>query len=380
MAPKNRLDVDSFFSEVDQTQEVYNLRSQIEQLEKQLATEQAASVQSQVEASKVVLNTQVEALRDALANSQGGTVAYPVTEIHPNPDQPRKTFPEEVAAMVLSLEREGQLNPIILFPDGTIFDGECRWRAAIRLNWETLDCVFTSQPDNPQQLRRQAYLTSLHRRNLNALDKAEALVALICDEMPDLLPEEVPRIVNRVLTRWKRKQQSLAEKLHLQSLAEQEAAIEQLAIEPTETELFLILLGLQEHPVSLNRNVFPALNLSIDLKIAVREQKLGCSQALILNRLSASELGITDKQAFKLREKGIKEVTGSHLSIAQTQQWVNQERAKYVKPTGLKDRQVKRLLSTVRQLNLADTEPEQLRELQETLKGVLAQIEQQMGS
>jgi ParB family transcriptional regulator, chromosome partitioning protein len=386
VAPKNRLDVDSFFSEVDQTQEIYNLRSQIEKLERQLATatptettpKRSSKVRSQVAASQTELNAQIDAFRESLTTNQGGTTAYPVSEIKPNPNQPRQTFPEEVEAMVLSLEREGQLDPIILFPDGTIFDGECRWRAAKLLKRETLDSVFTSKPDNLGQLRRQAYLTSSHRRSLNALDKAEALVAIAGDAIPDLPAEEVPRIVNRVLIRWKRKKQSLGEKLHLQPLGEQEAAIAQMEIEPREAELFLLLLGLQEHPASLNRNVFSSLSLASDLKKAIRERKLGCAQAQILNRLSPNELGITDKQALKLREQGIKEVTGSNLSIAQTQQWVNRQRAKYVSVTTNKNRQVKSAIATIRNLDVQSQEPEELQELQNMLEEVLSQIRQKI--
>jgi ParB family transcriptional regulator, chromosome partitioning protein len=373
VATKKRLDVDTFFSEVDQTAEIYQLRSRIAELEKQLELEPAADLSAE-------LSSQMNAFRQSLATEQGGSVAYPVAEIKPNPDQPRQTFPEEVEAMVLSLEREGQLDPIILFPDGTIFDGECRWRAATILKRETLDAVFTSRPDNMGQLRRKAYLTSSHRHSLNALDKAEALVAIACDAIPNLPPEEVPRIVNRVLTRWKRKKQSLGEKLHLQPSTEQEAAIAQMEMESQEAELFLLLLGLQEHPASLNRNVFSTLNLAPDLKKAIRERKLGCAQAQILNRLSANDLGITEKQALKLRERGIKEVTGSHLSISQTQQWVNRERAKHVSVTTGNKRQVKSAIASIRQLDVQSQEPEELQELQNILEEVLEQIRQKMNN
>lgn len=390
MAKRNRIDVDSFFSEVDQTQEVYNLREQLkileEKLDHQVSREQnliseIEQLRSQPqEAHGEQLQEQIGELRDYLKENQG-TIQYPVSKIHPNPDQPRKTFTEAVESMALSLQQEGQLDPVILFEDGMLFDGECRWRAAETLGWKTLEAVFTTKPADPRELRRKAYLTSLHRRGLNALDKAETLVAIACDEIPDLPPDHVPRIINRVLTRLKRKKQNLGDRLHLQSPQEQQDFLNQVeGIEPIEAKVFLIFLGLQEHPASLNRNVFPALNLSSDLKVAVREQALGCAQALLLNRLSAMELGVTEKQALKLRETGIKVVLRENFSSTRTRQWVDQQKAQYRKGSESisRDKQIDRVLSSVKKLDVktATTSQEQLWELQQILEIKLQQIKQ----
>lgn len=387
MVKRNRLDVDSFFSEVDQTQEVYNLRERLKTIEHQLSQQinheqkliiEIEQLRSQSpEQDNLQLQSQISQLREHLQKHQG-TIEYPLGEIQPNPEQPRKTFTEEVESMALSLQQEGQLDPIILFEDGMLFDGECRWRAAKSLGWEKIDAVFTTKPAHPKILRRKAYLTSLHRRGLNALDKAETLVAIACDEIPALPSEEVPRIVNRVLTRLKRKKQTLGERLHLQSNEQQQAILEQLEIDPIELQVFLIFLGLQEHPASLNRNIFPVMNLAPDLKAAVRLQSLGCTQALILNRLSAAELSIPERQALKLREKGIREVLNKSLSATQTQQWVSQQKAQYIQPSTLiiRDKQVDRFLSSVQKFDLSSTEatPEQLLELQQTLENTLEYI------
>lgn len=384
MVKRNRLDVDSFFSEVDQTQEVYNLRERLKTLEDQLNQQvnheqkliaEIERMRSQsLEQDNSQLQSQIGQLREYLQKNQG-TIQYPIGEIQPNPEQPRKTFTEEVESMALSLQQEGQLDPIILFEDGILFDGECRWRAAKNLGWDTIDAVFTTKPDLPKNLRRKAYLTSLHRRGLNALDKAETLVAIACDEISNISPEEVPRIINRVLTRLKRKKQSLGERLHLQPNDQQRAILEQLEIETNELQVFLVFLGLQEHPTSLNRNIFPALNLVTDLKAAIREQSLGCTQALILNRLSAAELGISERQALKLREKGITKVLTENFSTAQTQQWVTQQKAQYIKISKpiSRDKQVDRFLSSIQTLDLTSTEAtsEQLLKLQQILENKL---------
>lgn len=393
MAKRNRLDVDSFFSEVDRTQEVYNLRERLKELEEQLNQQVSREQHLVAEIAQLraqplpqeenqQLQNQINQLREHLKQNRG-ILQYPISQIHPNPHQPRKTFTEEVEAMALSLQLEGQLDPVILFEDGMLFDGECRWRAAKSLGWETLDAVFTSKLDEPKILRRKAYLTSLHRRGLNALDKAETLVAIACDELPQLPPEEVPRIVNRVLTRLKRKKQSLGERLHLQPRSQQQAVLKQLEVDAIEAQVFEIFLGLQEHPSSLNRNIFPALNLASDMKAAVREKALGCAQAVILNRLSAAELGISERLALKLRQEGIEEALSKNLSAAQVQQWVNQQSAPYGKSSGpvMRNKQVDRLLTTFEKLDLAKTpaSQEQLQELQQSLEKALQQVRQRLG-
>lgn len=390
MVKRNRMDVDAFFSEVDQTQEVYSLRKRIKTLEEKL--DQTVNREQELvaeidqlrlrpidEHESQQLQNQIDTLREHLKENQG-TIQYSVNKITPNPNQPRKTFTEEVEAMMLSLQREGQLDPVILFEDGMLFDGECRYRAAQILGWETLEAVFTSKLEDARALRRKAYLTSLHRRGLNALDKAETLVALTCDEIPELFPEEVPRIVNRVLTRLKRKKQSLGEKLHLQLQEQQQIVLAQLELEPVETQVLALLLGLQEHPASLNRNIFPSLNLTLDLKDAVREQALGCAQALILNRISAKELGISEKSALKLRAQGIQKVITENLSTAATQQWVAQQKTRFFKPSmslPMRDKKIERILTIAQDIDLSSTTAslEQRQELKQVLETLLQQLE-----
>jgi ParB family transcriptional regulator, chromosome partitioning protein len=391
MAKRDRLNVDSFFSEVDQNQEVYNLRERLQALEQQLDQQVNREQDLVIEIEQLrtqpsksngqQLQNQIGELREHLEQNQG-TLHYAVESILPNLDQPRKSFTGEVEAMALSLQQEGQLDPVILFEDGMLFDGECRWRAAKLLGWKTLEAVVTTKPDDPGVLRRRAYLTTLHRRSLNALDKAETLIAIVCDEVPDLPPEDVPRLVNRVLTRLKRRKQSFGDRLHLQPPEQQQSVLKELEIEPDEAQVFQIFLGLQEHPASLSRNIFPSLNLADDLKAAVRETALGCSQAILLNRISATELEISERQALKLRERGVKEVLKQSLSTVQTQEWVTQQRTKHIKSSEApsRDKQVDRLLTTVQRLDLLnpDVSLEQLHDLQQALEAALLQVKQRL--
>lgn len=374
-------------SDSDLQQQVRKLQQELaqqSQREQQLVT-QIKELQSQPLALKEQqqLQGEIDKLREHLKQTQG-VVRYPVEKIRPNPEQPRKTFDEEVEAMVLSLQAEGQLAPVILFEDGTIFDGECRWRSSQVLQWEDLDAVIIARPKDEKTLLRKAYLSGRHRRNLNALDQAETLVTLACDYIPELPPQDVPRIISRVLKRLKRKQVKLDSQLHLQSVEEQQEAFEHLKVEgveisEVEIEVFLIFLGLQEHPVSLDRNIFTTLKLSVDLKDAVRHQRLACPQALALNRLSAEKLHMTEKRALKLRQQGIEIVVAQNLSEEATKKWVIEQKKRFVKDDPIshnQDKKVDRIIANFRALDFEQVtfSLEQRQELEQLLNKKLQQL------
>jgi len=367
----------------------------IQQLEEELAEkqQQSQSLVSEIdqlrsrtldETEKTQLQLQIDELRDQLKKTQGET-DYPISRIRRNEHQPRQTFDVEVAAMILSLEREGQLDPVMIFDDGTLFDGECRWRAAFQIGWKTLKTVFVPRPDD-RTIRRRAYLTSLHRQSLNPLDRAEALVAIACDHVEGISAVEVPRIVSRVQKRIKRKGLSLDSELHRQSVDVQQASLlalksEGIDISDTEASVFLVLLGLQEHPMSLERNVFNTLNLTSDLKDAVRQQRLGCSQAMILNGLTAERLKITERRALSLRQKGVKMVVEQSLTDAQTKQWVAEQKHRLVSPDGdapVRHVEADRFIKSMNNFDWEETVPsmtvEQRQELRHRLELLLEHL------
>lgn len=381
---------DEFIEGANLTESV--LQQQIEVLEQQLQQkdEHEQALVGEIEhlrandldeTERQLLQKQIDELREHLKQNQG-SVEYPIANIHPNPKQTRQTFKEEVEAMERSLQEEGQLDDVMLFDDGTLFDGECRWRAATNLNWKTIRAVFVSRPENDQTLRRRTYLANRHRRDLNALDKATSLVAIVCDEISGLKPEEVSRIVNRVLTRLKRRKQKLGDRLHLQHQEQQCAILTQFELEPIEIQVFLILLGLQEHPATLNRNVFPTLSLTADLKVAVRERALGCAQALVLNRLTAENLGLSEQKALQLRSEGIEITLANNLSEVKAHQWVAEQKKQLVGDNttalsnGIRDQHVDHILVAVQRLylNKAAISTEQRQELKQALERVLQML------
>ena len=98
-------------------------------------------------------------------------------EIHPNPDQPRKTFDEtKLRELAASIARQGLLQPIIVQkraePEGgyLLVAGERRFRAHQLLERTTLPAILTE--GNPDEI---ALIENIQRENLNPLEEAEAL-------------------------------------------------------------------------------------------------------------------------------------------------------------------------------------------------------------
>lgn len=381
---------DEFMEGANLTEDV--LQHQIEVLEQKLQhkDEHEQALISEIEQlrsenlndhERQLLQKQIDELRQHLQQNQG-SVEYPVNEIRPNPKQTRQTFKEEVEAMERSLQEEGQLDDVMLFDDGTLFDGECRWRAATNLGWKTIRAVFVIRPESDKTLRRKTYLANRHRRDLNALDKAESLVAIVCDEISQLEPTEVSRVVNRVLTRLKRRKQKLGDRLHLQPQEQQRAVLAQFELEPVEIQVFLILLGLQEHPATLNRNVFPTLSLTLDLRASIREKALGCAQALVLNRLTAENLGLSEQHALQLRNKGVEIILTNNLSEIKAQQWVAEQKRQLmgdsteIPSNSTRDEQIDHILASVQHLNFnkISISIEQRQELRQALEKVLQML------
>ena len=100
-----------------------------------------------------------------------------LNEIHPNPDQPRKTFDEEkLRELAHSIERQGLIQPIILKKRDTseggylLVAGERRFRAHQLLEKTTIPAIITQ--GNPDEI---SLIENIQREDLNPLEEAEAL-------------------------------------------------------------------------------------------------------------------------------------------------------------------------------------------------------------
>lgn len=104
-----------------------------------------------------------------------------LTQLVPNPDQPRQVFDDaEIASLANSIRERGLLQPIVVkpLPDGTHFmivAGERRFRATQSLGLPTIRAVWSSSNDTALD----ALLENCQRTNLLPLELADSLAALM---------------------------------------------------------------------------------------------------------------------------------------------------------------------------------------------------------
>ncbi len=140
------------------------------------------------------------------ATEQAATVAtaersalrrVPLSQIKPNPYQPRKHFaPDELADLESSLRVSGLLQPITVrtAPTGGGYEliaGERRLRAAASLGWDEIPAVVKEIDD--RTLLTLALVENLQRADLNPLEQAEGYQRLI-DEF-SLTQQQVADVV-----------------------------------------------------------------------------------------------------------------------------------------------------------------------------------------
>nr|WP_227718679.1 ParB/RepB/Spo0J family partition protein [Micrococcus sp. FDAARGOS_333] len=108
-----------------------------------------------------------------------------VTDIHPNPRQPREVFDEDhMDELVTSITEVGILQPIVVreVAGPTAYElimGERRWRATQLAGLDTIPAIVRHTPD--EDLLRDALLENLHRSQLNPLEEAAAYQQLMDD-------------------------------------------------------------------------------------------------------------------------------------------------------------------------------------------------------
>ncbi len=108
----------------------------------------------------------------------------PLTQITPNPKQPRKAFDaDEMSELVHSIQEVGLLQPVIVRATGPesyeLIMGERRWRATREAGLDTIGAIVRETSD--EDLLRDALLENLHRSQLNPLEEAAAYQQLLDD-------------------------------------------------------------------------------------------------------------------------------------------------------------------------------------------------------
>lgn len=105
------------------------------------------------------------------------------SQIHANPDQPRKSFdPEKLAELAASIRSHGVMQPLIVVRDNggyLIAAGERRFRAAALAGMTELPCIVRKL--DQRQLSELSLLENIQREDLSPLEEAAALQGLLDD-------------------------------------------------------------------------------------------------------------------------------------------------------------------------------------------------------
>lgn len=124
-----------------------------------------------------------------------------IDSISPNPDQPRRSFPEEsLDELATSIREIGIIQPLSLrlSPDGgyQIIAGERRWRAAKRAGLSSVPAYVRTVSDS--EVTEMALIENIQREDLNAIEVALAFRKLL--DTYDLTQERLSERVGKSRT------------------------------------------------------------------------------------------------------------------------------------------------------------------------------------
>ena len=140
-----------------------------------------------------------EAYENAQGESASGVRELPLSDIYPNPDQPRKIFDEgALNDLASSIREHGVIYMIIA--------GERRYRAAKMAGLESIPAVVKDYTE--REIREISLIENLQREDLNPIEAADAMKQLMDEyhltqeELANRLGKSRPAIANtlRLLT------------------------------------------------------------------------------------------------------------------------------------------------------------------------------------
>ncbi len=118
-----------------------------------------------------------ETKKDSNLTSDQGIIQIPITQIQPNPQQPRSKIDEEALdELSASIREHGIIQPLIVNKDEdetyTLIAGERRWRAAQKAGLTMVPVIERSVSEQGQL--ELALIENLQRADLTPLEMAEA--------------------------------------------------------------------------------------------------------------------------------------------------------------------------------------------------------------
>jgi len=111
-----------------------------------------------------------------------GVAKIKISDIKPNPFQPRKAFGmEKMDELVNSIREKGIIQPILVRPIGDKYElvaGERRWRAAQEVHLDEIPAVIRDDIDDASSLEL-SIIENIQREELNPIEEAEAYQELV---------------------------------------------------------------------------------------------------------------------------------------------------------------------------------------------------------
>ena len=143
------------------------------------------------------LLSEIEEAYDNELPKRNGFEEISITEVRPNPYQPRKHFdPASLAELSESIKTHGLLQPIVVKEtlDGyVLIAGERRLRASKLAKLKNIKAIIVTVSD--EQMRQHALIENIQRDELNAIDLAQAYQELI--EIHELTHDQLSSTVHK---------------------------------------------------------------------------------------------------------------------------------------------------------------------------------------
>lgn len=136
---------------------------------------------------------------DNSVDDSGNVTMLRISEIEPNPDQPRREFdPEALAQLADSIATHGLIQPIVVRSAGTdgyyqIIAGERRWRASKMAGLTEIPVIVKELDDS--KAAQVALIENIQRENLNPIEEAAGYRSLMDDY--SMTQEEVAKQIGK---------------------------------------------------------------------------------------------------------------------------------------------------------------------------------------
>ena len=132
------------------------------------------------------------------SDSNNGAKKINISQIQPNPSQPRKNFNEaDIKELATSIKNQGLIQPIVVRlienDNYQIIAGERRWRASQIAGLHEVDCVV--KETNEDEVLEAALIENIQREDLNIIEEANAYKGLI--NLKNITNENLAKIIGK---------------------------------------------------------------------------------------------------------------------------------------------------------------------------------------